>query len=58
MLLTHIVDSRQKCTKSIYFINITDKEPDQSLKTAASKREVPIHSQLIKLGFLDGRKES
>lgn len=33
-------------------INITDDEEDQTLKNTASKRKVPFHSSLIKLGFL------
>ena len=33
-------------------LSITDEGEDQSIKTAAGIRKVPIHSQLIRLGFL------
>lgn len=39
---------------AIWFINITDEgDSNKRVKAAASKRRVPIHSELIKLGFLD-----
>ena len=37
----------------IYYININESKEDQSLKNRSSARHVPIHSYLIKLGFLD-----
>lgn len=37
----------------ILCILITDKRPDQRLKNRASERIIPIHSELIRLGFLD-----
>jgi len=38
----------------IWFISISDEGDDKKkLKADASKRKVPIHSELIKLGFLD-----
>jgi integrase len=37
----------------IWFISINDDADDKSLKTKASEREVPIHSKLIELGFLN-----
>jgi len=38
--------------EGIQAITITDEEPDQTLKNEASRRKVPIHSSLVKLGFL------
>lgn len=35
--------------------NFTDEGPGQSIKTDASKRKVPIHPDLIRLGILDRR---
>lgn len=35
------------------FIQIRDEENDQGLKNEGSKRRVPIHSSLIRLGFLE-----
>lgn len=40
-------------SKDIPTIRITNEGEGQRLKTNASKREVPIHSELIRLGFLD-----
>lgn len=37
----------------IPFMNITDLGENQSVKTPGSKRTIPIHSDLIELGFLD-----
>lgn len=34
-------------------IHITDKGEGQSVKTSASRRSLPIHSELIRLGLLD-----
>lgn len=45
-------------------ISITDKRPDQRLKNLSSERVIPIHPELINLGFLNfvhelrGKKES
>jgi integrase len=36
----------------VYVLSITDQGEDQRLKTSASARKVPIHSELIRLGFL------
>lgn len=33
-------------------ITITDKRPDQSLKTLNSERVIPIHKKLVELGFI------
>lgn len=56
--LNPLVDILQEPKSGIWYLNITeDSEADESVtktvKTATSKRKVPIHSQLIKLGFLD-----
>lgn len=40
-------------TQGITCMTITDEEPDQTLKNEGSRRKVPIHSSLIRLGFLD-----
>jgi integrase len=40
-------------TDGIQFIRITDEGKDQTLKIAGSRRRVPGHSCLIRLGFLD-----
>lgn len=37
----------------IWYININDDEVNQSVKSAASLRNVPIHDDLIQLGFID-----
>jgi integrase len=37
----------------VHFFNITDTEADQHLKNDGSRRRVPIHSALVRLGFLD-----
>lgn len=37
----------------IPFLNITDAGEDQGLKNAGSRRRLPIHSSLIKLGFME-----
>lgn len=45
-----------KDTDGTWYLKITDSEDDtgsQKVKTEASKRSVPLHSEIIKLGFLD-----
>lgn len=37
---------------SVPAISITDKRPDQKVKTSASRRIIPIHRELIAMGFL------
>lgn len=37
----------------IWFIDFNDEGEDQNLKNSSSARSVPIHNQLLKLGFLD-----
>ena len=37
----------------IHYFNITDKRPDQHLKSKQSKRRVPIHPVLQQLGFME-----
>ena len=42
-----------KQLKGIWVIDINDNYEDKRLKTESAKRIIPIHSQLIELGFLD-----
>lgn len=37
----------------IWYLDINGDGPNKSLKTPAAKRRVPVHSDLIRLGFLD-----
>lgn len=37
----------------VWCLNITDAMPDQKLKNAGSRRVVPLHPDLIELGFLE-----
>ena len=47
-----IADVRQE--SGVWCLNITeDEDDDKSLKTAGSHRLIPIHPELIRLGFLD-----
>ena len=46
-----VADIRQE--DGIWYIDINGDGPNKSLKTPAAKRRVPIHSDLIRLGFLD-----
>lgn len=41
----------------IYYFNITDVGKNQSVKNNSSKRQVPIHKELIKLGLINYFKE-
>ncbi|MBE1282809.1 MAG: tyrosine-type recombinase/integrase [Rhodobacteraceae bacterium] len=48
----HIADVRQE--DGIWFLDITDEgDDDKKLKTEAGRRKVPVHSELIRLGFLE-----
>ncbi|WP_235823845.1 site-specific integrase [Actibacterium lipolyticum] len=48
----HIADVRQE--DDIWFLDITDEGDDgKKLKTEAGRRKVPLHSELIRLGFLE-----
>jgi integrase len=52
------IDIRQDAGSGVWFFDITDKseahaELKKSVKTKGSKRQVPVHPQLLKLGFLD-----
>ncbi|MGB0660748.1 MAG: tyrosine-type recombinase/integrase [Mangrovicoccus sp.] len=46
-----VADIRQEGV--IWYLDINGDGPNKSLKTPAAKRRVPIHSDLIRLGFLD-----
>lgn len=43
----------QQSKEGIWAVAISDSQMFQTVKTAAAKRVVPIHPELIKLGFLD-----
>lgn len=52
-------DVKQDNASGIWYFNITDEEEEgKALKTAASKRVVPIHSALIDAGFLEFVEEA
>ncbi|RYE61264.1 MAG: site-specific integrase [Hyphomicrobiales bacterium] len=38
---------------SVWYFDINDDAPGKRLKTASSKREIPIHPRLLELGLLD-----
>jgi site-specific recombinase XerD len=40
-------------TDGVYYLSITDEDDSQKLKTSAAKRKVPVHSDLLELGFGD-----
>ncbi|ESQ14002.1 MAG: hypothetical protein N838_32780 [Thiohalocapsa sp. PB-PSB1] len=46
-----VADIRQE--GGIWYLDINGDGPNKSLKTPAAKRRVPVHSELIRLGFLD-----
>jgi len=46
-----LADIRQQ--DGIWFFDLNDEGDDKQLKTQASKRRVPIHCELIRLGLLD-----
>lgn len=45
-----LTDIRQE--SDIWYLDMNDDGPRKSLKTPAAKRRVPIHSELIRIGFL------
>lgn len=51
-------DIKQDEESGIWYIDINDEEESKKLKTDAAKRIVPIHSNLISLGFLQFVEES
>lgn len=48
----YVSDVRQDANGH-WFIRITDDRPDKSVKTDSSRRDVPLHDDLIALGFLE-----
>jgi len=50
--LTQLKVSDIKTESDIPYIQITNEGADQKLKTAASNRRVPLHSLIIRLGFM------
>ena len=47
----HVKNIKQR--NKIYFIEITDIGNDQRLKNESSKRNLPLHDDVIKLGFIE-----
>ncbi|MBP7722296.1 MAG: site-specific integrase [Alphaproteobacteria bacterium] len=47
----YVADIRQE--DGIYIFDVNDEGDDKALKTASSRRKIPIHNQLIKRGFLE-----
>lgn len=43
----------QQTEQGTWYLNLLDEDEDQSRKNEASKRRVPVHPELVKLGFLD-----
>jgi integrase len=39
--------------EDVWVIDINEHDPGKTVKTKASRRQVPIHSELIRLGFID-----
>ncbi|WP_323127198.1 site-specific integrase [Marinobacter sp. bablab_jr008] len=52
-----VSDVKYSAQHELWFIDITDQGPQQRLKTASAKREVPLHPELIDLGFLGYLKQ-
>lgn len=48
----YVGDVRQDA-KGCWFVRIHDGRPDQSVKTDSSRRDVPLHDDLIALGFVE-----
>ena len=48
----YVCDLRQDATGH-WFIRIDDDKPDKSVKTEGSRRDVPLHDDLLKLGILE-----
>lgn len=48
-----VSDIQFSSPNGFWFINVTDEGPQQRLKTPSAKREVPLHPELVELGFLD-----
>lgn len=48
----YVCDLRQDA-KGHWFIRIDDDKPDKSVKTEGSRRDVPLHDDLLELGILD-----
>lgn len=47
----HVADVQQDC--GVWYLNITDEgDNNKSVKATASRRKVPLHSELMRLGFL------
>ncbi|GMV51137.1 MAG: hypothetical protein AMXMBFR67_26800 [Nitrospira sp.] len=51
--MVDIQEEKVDSGETIHFFNITNEGKTQALKTAASKRRVPVHTGLVSLGFLE-----
>ena len=51
--IAQLLPTDVKQENDIWFIDITDDGHNQKLKAPASRRKVPIHTELIKLGFFE-----
>ena len=52
--ICHLEIADTKRDGDIWFLNITDEgDTNKRVKAKASRRKVPLHSELIRLGFLD-----
>lgn len=47
------VDDVKQTAKGVSYLDFNDKGDEKSLKNSASRRRVPIHPQLVSIGFLD-----
>jgi integrase len=46
------VKNIEKDSTGADYINVTDADDEQSVKTVSSRRKIPVHPELIRLGFL------
>ncbi|MEH2594946.1 integrase [Bradyrhizobium sp. AZCC 1577] len=52
----YVRDLQQVPNENVWFFNITDAGKDQRLKVGAkNRREVPVHSELVRLGLVEWR---
>jgi integrase len=56
MRMSEIIQMRVADIKEhdgVTFFNVNDDAPDQSLKTSSARRVIPVHGDLVHVGFLD-----
>jgi integrase len=54
--ISELVQLRRRDIEQVggmYVMSVTDQGDDQQVKTAASVRKVPLHSDVVRLGFID-----